>query len=53
MNVVTKGDRRLKDQFINGISDEEMMVEIIIEFTTITETNEVTNEQVLCWLKRE
>ena len=31
-------DRRLKDQFINGISDKEMVTEIIRGLTTIKET---------------
>ena len=44
-------DRRLKEQFINGINDEDMMTEIIRELTKIQKTNEVTSEQVLCWPK--
>ena len=44
-------DRRLKEQFINGVSDKEMMAEITSEFSTIKETNKVTCEQAFCWAK--
>ena len=44
--------RRLKQLFINGISDEEMMTEIIRQLTVTKETNKVTSEQVLCWAQR-
>ena len=53
MSVVTKKmTRQLKQQFINGISNEEMMTEIINEFTEIKESNTVTIKQVLCWAKK-
>ena len=41
-------DRRLKEQFIKGMSDKEMITELIIELTTIIEANKVRSEQVLC-----
>ena len=39
---------RLKEQFINGIYDNELMT---TELTTIKKTNEIISEQVLCWAK--
>ena len=44
--------RWLKEQFLHGMSDEEMMIEIIRELTAIKQTNKVTSEQVLCWTIR-
>ena len=41
MNVVTKKDRRLKEQFINDISDKEMMKEVIRELTAIKEAKKM------------
>ena len=41
-------DRRFKEQFINNKNDEEMMTQIISEFTALKESNKVTSEQVLC-----
>ena len=38
-------DRRLKEQFINGINDDDMMTEIIRELPTIKNTNEITSKQ--------
>ena len=43
-------DRRLKEQFINGISNEEMMTKIIREVTQIKK-NKITSEQMLNWEK--
>ena len=45
-------DRRLKEQFMNGINDENVMTKIIMELTAIRKTNEITNEQVLSWARR-
>ena len=39
-------DRKLKEQFTNGINDDDMMTEIIRELTTIKKTKEVTCQQV-------
>ena len=39
--------RKLKEQFINGINNDEKMTEIIKELTAIIETNEITSDQVL------
>ena len=36
-----EGYRRIKEQFVNSISDEEMMIEIIREPTAIKETNKL------------
>ena len=43
--------RKLKELFINGMNDDDMMTEIIRELTTIKKTNEITSDQVLCWAK--
>ena len=44
--------RSLKEQFFIGISDEEMMPEIIRELTTAKETSKVSSVQVLCSAKK-
>ena len=44
--------RRLKEQFINGIDDEEIMQDIIKELTTQKNTQEIDSEQVLLWAYR-
>ena len=44
--------RRLKEQFINGIKDDDMMNEIVGDLAMIKRTNEVTIEQFLSWPKR-
>ena len=49
---VHKNDRILKEQFVNGINDDDMMTDIIREWTAIKKTNEVTSEQVLAWTRR-
>ena len=46
-----KKDRRLKEQFMNGINDTDMMTEIR-QLAVIKRTNEVTSKQVLNWIKR-
>ena len=48
VNIKRKG-RILKEQFINGINNDEMMTEIIWELTTIRKTSEITSEHVLAW----
>ena len=48
MNVVIKKDRRLKEQYIKDINDNDnMMTEIIKELTTTKKMKEITSEQVL------
>ena len=42
-------DGQLKEQFINGINDKEMMIEIIKELAAIK--NEIVSDQVLSWAK--
>ena len=44
-------ERKLKEQFINGINDY-MMVEIKKELNMMEEINYIMNEMVLCWAKR-
>ena len=44
-------DRRLKEQFINGINDDNI-AEIIGELIALKKTNEVTSKQVLAWARR-
>ena len=43
LNVFTKKETRLKEQFINSVSDEEMMTEMIRELTAIKESNKITS----------
>ena len=38
-------DRRIKDQFINGINDDEIMIEIIKGVTAIKNTNEIPSDK--------
>ena len=45
-------DRQLKEQFINGLNDEEMLVEIIRELTKCKENTIIHSENVLTWEKR-
>ena len=47
-----KRDRRLKDQFINGIVNDDVMIEIIRELTILKTMNDITSEQVQNWAKR-
>ena len=42
-------DRQIKDQFIYGLNDTDMLAEIIRQ---LTKTLDVTNEQALVWAKR-
>ena len=45
-------DRQLKEQFIHGLNDNDMLVEIIRELIKTEEGSDVTNKQVLVWAKR-
>ena len=40
-------DRQLKEQFIHGLNDTDMLGEIIKELTKIHEDEEITSENVL------
>ena len=40
-------DTRLKEQFINGINDDDMMTKIIRELTVFKRTNETTSKHIL------
>ena len=42
-----ENDRRLKEKFNNGMNDEAIAAEIIIELTVLKDTSEVSSEQVL------
>ena len=42
-----ENDKLIKEQFINGINDEAMTNEIIKELTSIKNTSDVPNTQVL------
>ena len=42
-------DKKLKEQFINGINDDDLMMKITRELTVIKKTNEITSKQVLSW----
>ena len=45
-------DRQLKEQFIHGLNDKEMLGEIIKELTTIRGNDTITSENILSWAKR-
>ena len=45
-------DRCLKEQFVNGLNDDVMMVEIIFELTSMLDTSSVTSKQVFAWTRR-
>ena len=42
----------LKEQFINGLDDETIIVEIIKQLTALKDTSEVSGEQILIWAQR-
>ena len=42
----------MKEQFIYGLNDTEMLGEIIKELTKIYKNEEITSENVLAWAKR-
>ena len=44
--------RQLKEQFINALNDDLMTDEIICEFTSLSDINSVTFEQVIPWVRR-
>ena len=39
----------LKEQFIHGLKDNDMLTEIIHELTTVRDTSMITSDQVLAW----
>ena len=45
-------DRQLKEQFIHGLNDEEILAEIFRELTKYEENINICNENVLRWTKR-
>ena len=45
-------DRQLKEQFIHGLNDKLMLDEIIREFTTKNNNEQVTSEGMLTWAKQ-
>ena len=53
MYVYTKKRQVIKEQFINGINDNDMITEIIWNLSAIKKTNQITSEQVLAWTRCE
>ena len=45
-------DRQLKEQFLHGLNDNDMLAEIIRELTKAEESADITSHQVLGWAKR-
>ena len=45
-------DRQLKEQFIHGLNDKEMLGEKIKELTTTKGNDTITSENMLLWMKR-
>ena len=48
----TEIDRQLKEQFIHGLSNRGMSIEIIRELTKMGDNESITSEQVLAWARR-
>ena len=44
-------DRQLKEQFIHGLNDTDMLAEIFRELTKIQEKTEITSEKYCAGLK--
>ena len=44
-----KEDRQLKEWFIHGLNDNDMLIEIICELTAMNDMIIVIIEQVLTW----
>ena len=44
-------DWRLKEQFINGINNDNIITDIIQELTAVKKTSEITNEHKLAWTR--
>ena len=45
-------DRQIKEQFIHGLNDNDMLGEIILELTKIKDNEEIMSKNVLSWTKR-
>ena len=45
-------DRQLKEQFIHGLNDKNMLEEIIKELMTVKSNEQITSGNVLAWAKR-
>ena len=45
-------DRQLKEQFIHGLNDKDMLGKVIKELTTKNNDEQTTSEGVLLWAKR-
>ena len=45
-------NRQLKEQFIHGLNDSDMSIEIIKKLVKLEENDNVTSEQVLTWARR-
>ena len=43
--------KRLKEQFINDINNDDMVTEIIRELPAVLKTTEITCEQELVWAR--
>ena len=44
-------ERRLKEQFTNGLDNETIIAEIIKELTDLNDTCDISSEQVLKWVQ--
>ena len=45
-------DRQVKEQFVHGLNNNDMLTEIIRELSKAKESVDITSEQVLGWAKR-
>ena len=44
-------DRHLKEQFVHGLNNNDMLTEIIRELTTAEESTDITSVHILGWAK--
>ena len=50
--IYKQANKELKDEFINGLNDDGMIVEIICKLTAISEKSSITNKLGLAWVRR-
>ena len=50
--VKIKEKKKVKEQFINGISDDEMITKVIKELTASMKSNVIISDKIQSWAKR-
>ena len=46
-----ESDRWVKEECINGINDDNMLIEIVTELKAMKKTRKITSNQILMWAK--